>query len=287
MSMERHLQFEVQGDRLLGTLSTADGAGNAPVGLVLLHGWAGYRAGAHQMFVKLAREASLRGIPCLRFDFRGRGDSEGDMNAASLSTMIQDAREAARVLCAETGVQRVALVGDCSGSEVAIGVCRDIPGCDRLILWSAPIVAGDRQAAQQAKQRSIIRQYLGKLFRRETWAKLVGGKLQLGMIRRALVGGGRGKGEEGNASDKDIDWYQCFTRFQGRVLFIFGAQDPTTDAAVAHYRDLSKDAQREFELHLVEGANHAFYSVPWEREVIGITLNWLTGSGEIGGGGGD
>lgn len=280
--MERHLFFEVKGHRLLGALTTPDNAPNPSVGLLLLHGWAGYRAGAHQMFVKLARESARRGVPCLRFDFRGRGDSEGDMSTTTLSTMIEDALEAARILCAETGVTRLALVGDCSGSEVAIGACRDIPACDCMVLWSAPIVAGDRQAAQQAKQRNIIRQYLGKLLRRETWAKLVGGKLQVGMIRRALVGGGKGKGEEGSASDRDIDWFKCFTRFSGRILFIFGAQDPTTEASVAHYRELSGDADREFELELVEGANHAFYSVAWERQVIHATLDWLAGPGQAG-----
>lgn len=273
--MEQHFHFENEGCRLLGVLHTPDGGTARPVGLVLLHGWAGYRIGAHQMFVKLAREASRRGLACLRFDFRGRGDSEGDAASASLTTMISDAVAAARWLVERGGVERVAFVGDCSGSEVGIGAGPLVDACGALVLWSAPIVGASREAADEAKRRHILRQYWAKLFRRETWAKLFAGRLQPGMIRRALVRGGRGAGEEGSASDRDIDWLGRFTGFRGDVLFIYGAADPTTEESVAHYEALTARAGRPWRCHLVEGANHAFYSAAWEQEVIDATLNGL------------
>jgi pimeloyl-ACP methyl ester carboxylesterase len=245
------------------------------VALVLLHGWAGYRVGAHQMFVKLARAAVNRGFVCLRFDFRGRGDSEGDAFAATLATMIADTQAACAELAARLGVQRFALIGDCSGSEVAIGAGPLIDGCSAWVLWSAPIVGGSRESMDRAKRRNILRQYAAKLLRRETWAKLFRGKLQLHMIRRAILGGGKGAGEQGSASDKDIDWLGRFLSFRGPVLFIYGSADPTTADSVAHFERLTREAGRAWHLHLVEGANHAFYSVKWEREVIGRTLDWL------------
>lgn len=272
--MHRHLFFDSHGQRILGVLHTPAGPPR-PGALVFLHGWAGYRIGPHQMFTKAARMAADLGFHCLRFDFRGRGDSQGDAQATTLSTMIQDARRAAEVVCEETGVERVALIGDCSGSEVAIGAGTLDPRIDSLVLWSAPIVAGDRARADAAKRRSIYASYLSKLFRRETWAKLLGGRLQPRMILRALTRGGRGAGEEGAASDREIDWYERFVAFPGEVLFIYGGNDPTAESALEHYGELSRIAGRELSYHIVEGANHAFYSLGWEREVLEVSLEWL------------
>jgi len=278
--MEEHFWFEVDGARLMAALHTPEeGVAVRPVGLVLLHGWAGYRIGAHQMFVKLAREAARRGFACLRFDFRGRGDSEGDMLATTLTTMMADAQVAAGELLQRAGVERVAFVGDCSGSEVAIGASSLVEECCALALWSAPIVGASRDESDKAKRRHVLRQYWDKVFRKETWAKLLGGKLQLGMIRRALSRGGKGKGEEGHESDKDIDWIARFTGFSGGVLFIYGSKDPTAQAALEHYEKLAAGPRGERDAYTVEGANHAFYSVAWEREVIATTLDWLIEKG--------
>ncbi|NLO05940.1 MAG: alpha/beta fold hydrolase [candidate division WS1 bacterium] len=275
-TMEQHLFFPSHGQRVLGVLHRPEGPPR-PGALVFLHGWSGYRIGPHQMFTKSARQAAELGFASLRFDFRGRGDSEGDASATTLSTMIEDAVAAARLVCDEMGVERVALIGDCSGSEVAIGAGVLDERIDSLVLWSAPIVAGSRAGADAAKRRSTYASYLSKLFRRETWAKLIGGRLQPRMIMRALTRGGKGAGEEGAKSDREIDWYRRFVDFGGRILFIYGGNDPLTTSAVGHYRDLSEEAGREFEHHVVEGANHAFYSLGWEREVMDVTLEWLVG----------
>lgn len=272
---ERHLFFPSAGLRVLGVLHTPYGP-MRPGALVFLHGWAGYRIGPHQMFTKLARRAAEAGFPCLRFDFRGRGDSEGIAEQTTLSTMIEDAQAAVAMVCAETGVKRVALIGDCSGSEVAIGTGVLDERIDSLVLWSAPIVGGDRAQADAAKRRSIYRTYLGKLFRRETWSKLAAGRLQPKMIVRALRSGGKGAGEEGAASDREIDWYRRYVEFSGRVLHIYGGNDPLTASALAHYEELSRVAERPFETHVVAGANHAFYSLGWETEVMDVTLDWLS-----------
>ncbi|MGC9318102.1 MAG: alpha/beta fold hydrolase [Armatimonadota bacterium] len=271
---ERHLFFPSQGQRVLGVLHEPQEA-RRDAALVFLHGWAGYRIGPHQMFTKMARRASDRGFPCLRFDFRGRGDSEGDAEATTLSTMIQDAQAAVAMVCEEVGVERAALIGDCSGSEVAIGVGPLDERIDSLVLWSAPIVAGDRAAADRAKRRSIYATYFAKLFRRETWSKLFAGRLQPRMILRALSSGGKGAGEEGAESDREIDWYDRFMRFEGEALFIYGGNDPTAPSALEHYEELSRQAGRAFDSHVVEGANHAFYSLGWEDEVIEVSLGWL------------
>ncbi len=266
--------FPSQGLRVLGVLHMP-ATRSCAAALVFLHGWAGYRIGPHQMFTKMARRAAELGFPSLRFDFRGRGDSEGEAESTTLATMIEDTCAAVEMVCEETGVERVALIGDCSGSEVAIGAGVLDERIDSLVLWSAPIVGGDRSEAEAAKRRSIYAAYLGKLLRRETWAKLFSGRLQPDMIVRALRRGGKGAGEDGAEQDREIDWYHRFVAFPGEVLFIYGGNDPTTPSALKHYEELSRQAGRRFNHHVVEGANHAFYSLSWENEVMDTSLSWL------------
>lgn len=274
--MERHVYFESEGSRLLGALHTPDeGRPGLPLALVYLHGWAGYRIGPHQMFTKMARRATDLGFCSLRFDFRGRGDSEGETRATTLTTMIADAVAATDFVRQETGLPHVALVGDCSGSEVALGAGPLHEAIRAMVLWSAPIVAGDRRGADTAKKRQVWRTYARKVFRRESWQKLVSAKLQFGQIARALRSGGKGAGEEGAEVDAQIDWYGRFIEFTGERLFIYGGNDPTTAGSLEHYEALCHRAEKAFNPFVVAGANHAFYSLAWENQVIDKSLSWL------------
>jgi pimeloyl-ACP methyl ester carboxylesterase len=270
---ERHLLFQSAGERLVGVLHRPEGAPRG--GLVFLHGWPGYRIGTHRMAVNAARKACASGFACLRFDFRGRGDSTGRTTSATLSTMIEDALQAAALLRRETQVEALAYIGDSSGCEVAIGAGDRTPGLQGMVLWSAPIVGGSRAAADMAKRRGVLAAYARKVFSPGTWRKLARGAVRWDMVRRALVRGGKGLGEEGAPSDAAIDWRARFFAFPGRQLFIYGGADPTTPACIEAYRRLCAEAGRKFELHIVDGANHAFYSAIWEAEVIAVTLDWL------------
>jgi pimeloyl-ACP methyl ester carboxylesterase len=274
--MEEHVRFVNKDQTLLGVVYLPDDeASRRDTGLLFLHGWAGYRIGPHQMFTKMARRACAMGFPSLAFDFRGRGDSEGDAMAASLATMISDARVAARTLCEQARIDNVVLVGVCSGGEVALGAGPLIPEADAMVLWSVPQVAADRTSADRAKRLAIFREYGAKLFRRATWAKLVSGGLNFAMIGRALARGGKGEREESTEEDKEIDWRRRFIEFRGDILYVYGSNDPTAPDCIAHYGSLSKKAGRTFQHHIIEGANHSFYSLAWERKVLDRSLEWL------------
>jgi pimeloyl-ACP methyl ester carboxylesterase len=277
--VEERFLFTVGEQRLVATLHRPPGACRG--GIILLHGWAGYRGGPHQMFIKLGRQAAQAGYGCLRFDFRGRGDSEGDPKATSLSTMIVDAQRAAEVMAEHCGPVPLALVGDCSGSEVALGAGALIPAVERMVLWSAPPVAADRQEMHKAKRASLLRTYLRKALRPQTWRRLLRREIRLDRVQQTIRTGGLGAGELGQESDREVDWLGRFLGFPGRILFIYGSNDPTTPACLQHYEELTAQTERPFERHLVEGANHAFYSLAWEREVIDTTLRWL-GAGHDG-----
>ncbi|MFO7947996.1 MAG: alpha/beta fold hydrolase [Armatimonadota bacterium] len=274
--MLQHVYIKNEGQNLLGAYhQPPPDTPRRPLGIVMLHGWAGYRVGAHQMFKRLSAWAEEDGFVSLRFDFRGRGDSEGDAEDTTLTTMISDTVAAVKWLVEESGLQRIALVGDCSGAEVAIGAGPLCPQVDTMILWSAPMVGTDRSEADRAKKWHIIGEYFRKLFRRETWSKLFSGSLQFDMIKKAILRGGRGAGEDGAEIDETIDWRKRFVNFGGETYFVYGGNDPVAEPSLDYYASLCRLAGRPFHSHVVEKANHAFYSVAWEEEVMRVTLDWL------------
>ena len=96
--MEKPHSFHNDGAALYAMLHVPDGFRGGPgsIGVVFLHGWSGNRRGPHDILVAAARRYCDAGFPCYRFDFRGRGDSEGDADAANLATMISDTELAVR-----------------------------------------------------------------------------------------------------------------------------------------------------------------------------------------------
>ncbi|MFQ6097910.1 MAG: alpha/beta fold hydrolase [Armatimonadota bacterium] len=272
--------FTSRGSKLFGMLHRPDSVGPDAIGAILLHGWSGNRRGPHDMLVAAAAACCVRGMPALRFDFRGRGDSEGALFEANLATMIEDTECAARMIREMTGVKRLALIGICSGCEVAIGAAPLIPQVQALALWSAPMVAASRAATRRRKQLANLAEYGRKLFRAETWRKAFTGRLNVDLIKRAVTGkGGAGEspGEDGEraAPQPDIPWRERFAACPRHVLFIYGGNDPVTPDAEAHYRRMSQRDGHDARFHRVSGANHSFFSLDWKREVIEVTLDWL------------
>jgi len=281
-SQERPVRFQCNGRWVHGVLSLPKDPARPTTGLVTLHGWSGTRIGPHALFVSLARRAAEAGIACLRFDFRGRGDSEGEIAEATRATMIEDAVAAARFL-REEGCERVILVGLCAGSQVAIGAATQGADPDGLILWSAPVSEqAEEERAVAAKRRHFLREYARKLFRPQTWRKLIGGKLQFGKIARVLSG----KAGIAATDDRAVDLQAAarLKEFRGPIFFVYGTHDPIAPVALPYYQRILASGQAEVSVTQIEGANHSFYGTAWREEVLEQTLAWLARHFPSGGG---
>lgn len=261
--------------RLVGILRAPDGVARG-AGVVFLHGWTGYRVGPHRIFVEAARRLAEAGYPSLTFDFRGRGDSDGEATATTLDEMIEDARAARRVLIERTGVRRTYWCGLCSGGNVALGAASLDKEADGLLLWSTPLFAPFKTRKQEVKRRGIfLAEYARKLFRRETYAKLLRGKIRFGIISRILLG--RRAAPKGTRNPKDSlrDIMTDLRGYKGRALFIYGSRDDEAVGAPEFYTAFCREQGIPAELHTIEGANHSFYSVAWQNQVLGLSLDWL------------
>ena len=273
--MQEPVDFKNGSVTLRGVLHSAGDARQNGVGVIFLHGWSGCRLGPHRMFVKTARRLAERGYDCLRFDFGGRGESDAGSRDATIKSMIADTKSAQRFLTERRAVQKTVLLGICSGGKVAIGAAADEPGVDGLVLWSAEAM-GDLRSPSTDRRKSLhnLKQYWRKLMCRQTWQKILSRQINTRLVGKALLQ------HEAPSKEERIEETAVLNRFhsyQGRILFVYGSNDPDTRLAAEAYRSFAVESQIDNEFHEIEGANHSFYGLHWELEVMDITEEWLAG----------
>ncbi|MBW8886699.1 MAG: alpha/beta hydrolase [Fibrobacteres bacterium] len=108
----------VGGKRLLGFFHPAAGPARRG-GVVYCHPFAEEKNQSHAVIVRTARGLAAAGIPVLRFDFSGCGDSEGDLQDASAEDWVAEVGCAADWLRKRTGNARVGLWGLRAGANLA------------------------------------------------------------------------------------------------------------------------------------------------------------------------
>jgi pimeloyl-ACP methyl ester carboxylesterase len=138
--MEDPLFFTSDDFRLFGVLHLPEGAARR-MGVLFCPAFAEEHKQGYRVFVELARRLAAAGFPCLRFEYRGTGDSEGPFTAFSLAGALRDIGAAASFLRERAGVSRLVLVGLRLGASLAWRAAEEGLATDRLVLWQ-PIVDG-------------------------------------------------------------------------------------------------------------------------------------------------
>ena len=274
--MEEIVSFESAGGRLQGILGRSEAPG--PYGAILIHGWSGYRIGPQRLLVQTSRALNAHGVTTLRFDLRGRGESEGDVEATDLDGMIEDACAAVDFLAQIASPERIAAVGICSGGNVVIGAATLDPRIEKLVLWSTlPFVPQKRAVDHARKKMSYAGEYVRKIFRAETWRKLAQGAINFGMIRKVLFGKGdlQTNAEGRNPKDSRRDIMADFARYTGEALFVYGGNDPEAPGARDVYERFCRQHGIRTVFVFIDGANHNFYAKTWKQELIETSVRWL------------
>ncbi len=245
--------------------------------MIFLHGWGSYRIGPHRIFVDMARAFAPIGLPSLRFDFRGRGESEGESADITLLDMMDDTHKAVEETMQILGVEGVVLVGLCSGAEVAAGVAATNPSVKAAVLLSAPLLGRETGTRENLTESAdMAKTYLRKLFLRGTWHKIASSGVDYKAVFRTLLGrmSRRMTSHKKPGNEKERELAVKFADFQGKCLFVYGGNDPMSSQSQSGYRQLcSKNANVTF--HTITAANHNFYSAQWGKELIDMLLDWL------------
>ena len=245
-------------------------------GVLFLHGWSGDRTGPHRLFTRFARVLAARGCLCIRPDFIGRGLSDG--GGASIRGMAETAQGALDVLRGRLPQGApVTVVAICSGCKVAVALASRNPEIDRLMLWSAESMGSLRSAATGSRKTvSALKTYLRKLTRPETWRKILTGKVQTGMVTKALVK------HETRTKDEAVwedDVLRVFARHRNPVSFVFGGSDPDAAGSRQAYERYCAKHGIPHTRHTIPHAGHSYYSEAWTRELMAVSVDEMFGGG--------
>jgi alpha-beta hydrolase superfamily lysophospholipase len=141
--LARVIYFDSGEHRLFGWLHTPS-AEKARVGLVLCNPFGYEGICSHRSVRKLADVAASLGVPALRFDYTGTGDSSDlDPYADQIERWIQDIVAAVTELQKRTGVEQVCLLGLRLGAllaTLAANRCQVV----RSLALLAPVISGRR-----------------------------------------------------------------------------------------------------------------------------------------------
>lgn len=130
--------------RMFGWLHGVSGEAPASLGLVICKPFGFEAMSAHLSVRAFAEAAAAVGVPALRFDYGGTGDSEDLPSAADqFEAWTQDVIAAMQELQRRTGVERICLMGIRLGALLAAIAASRSPQVSTLIAV-APVLSGRR-----------------------------------------------------------------------------------------------------------------------------------------------
>ena len=175
---ESLVQLGAEG-HLVSTLVQPTGP-SAAVGVLFVNAGVIHRIGPHRIHVKIGRVLAQDGVPSLRLDLTGLGDSgRAGGTDGMLAQVRRDIRAALDLLAERTGLSRFVIIGICSGAEYGYQYALD----DERV---AGLVMVDGYSFGNRRTRML--RYLLRL-RTLTWPVLK--NAVLGRLARLRAGGGQ------------------------------------------------------------------------------------------------
>ena len=275
--VEQAFAFPCAGEQLLGIVALPDHP--EATGILLVVGGPQYRVGSHRQFLLLSRTLAEAGYSAMRFDYRGMGDSTGELRGfESVNDDIAAAIDALQARC--PWVERIVLWGLCDAASASL-LYWDATQDERV---SGMVLLNPWARSEATLAKTHIKHYYGqRLLQIEFWHKLLSGKLG---IVRALQGFASSLMRTRPVSvggDKNLPLQQRMMRaleaFHGPLLLILSGNDYTGKEFLQACQG-SEQAQRALSRPRLTrfdslAADHTFSSREWRQGVEAETLAWL------------
>lgn len=281
---ERAEILDCQGDKLVAVVHEPPETGE--LGLVIIvAGGPQYRVGANRQFVLLARKISSSGIPVIRFDHRGTGDSDGayrgfmDMDddiACGVDYLFENYPD----------LKQVALWGECESASAAAYYTQKDSRIGGIFLVNPWV----RTEAGLAKTY-LKHHYRTRLFDPEFWKKVASGKFSIAesfasfihLIKQSRRTQLFDEQENENEAAKNVPLTsrleKCLLDYNKEIAVVTSGRDHIA----REYKDFvnsSKVLQRHLSkrsvmIHEIRDSDHTFSRSEWREELFETTLDWL------------
>jgi dienelactone hydrolase len=276
MACDEVLRFGPEG-QLVGILSPPAG-GKAlsppPVAVLVLSAGVLHRVGPHRFHVALTRRLAERGLPALRIDLGGIGDSTASTDAISFwESAVADTRVAMTGLTEAYGVRRFVLFGICAGADNSLSTALVD---DRV----AGIVLVD--PAAYATQRSRLRELrrlaqLGGASEALRWAA----RRTRARVRQELEQ--RRRGDEPPATGRRYPPRETFRANLGTladrgvgVLAVYAGIHAEYYNDADQLYELFPELRGRVDRAYFPEANHTFTQLEDQAALLDVTERWIT-----------
>ncbi|TAN71930.1 MAG: hydrolase 1, exosortase A system-associated [Gallionella sp.] len=280
---EQPIVFNCINLRLIGIATQPETP--AETGVLIVVGGPQYRAGSHRQFTLLARQLAEQGIASMRFDYRGMGDSEGEMR--NFEAIDEDIRAAIDTFLKHVPeVRHVAIWGLCDAASAALYYAHTDARVSGLILLNP--WAHTEAGASRARLKHY---YLSRLMQRSFWTKFLSGKIELGKsagdlsksARSVVTGAGPITSAPTDPRHGSLGYIERMLdglkRFRGEALFILSGNDLVANEfehLVSHdsqWKNIC--ASPRITQEKLHEANHTFSTQPWRGQVEQWTARWV------------
>ena len=290
------------GDRLVGILERPIRDDRHDVAVLLLSPGVKMRVGPQRLYTRISKQLVELGLPVLRFDFYGLGDSEGTVaedllrdvyNHIEVGRFINDTVDAMNWMQGEFGINRFILSGLCGGAVTGLlAAAKDARVVGLLGLGITPVLAS--QAANPALYMTdgeltlIRRTYFSKLLRPSAWLRLLTMQADLTLLWRAISQPVRKAARATTSTDAPpadnsnplfpISFFSVAE--SGRpILLVFGGADRLQwefdEKFASRYRDRLASCKNQWDVHVVADANHTLSFPEWQDEMLAVASRWI------------
>ncbi|MEM9253829.1 MAG: hydrolase 1, exosortase A system-associated [Pseudomonadota bacterium] len=231
--------FECQGASLVGIVHRIADVQRTGI-LCVIAGGPQYRAGVGRSMVSMARELSAAGIPVMRFDHRGLGDSDGTFRG--FEYLEEDLEAAAACFLQQVPeLEAIVLWGGCDAASGAMISGWKVPSVASMVLGNPWVTSEETQLAvmrqhyfRRLGEWSFWRKLLSLEYNVKDYAVAVWRKLT-GRLQGLSVTVEQAQGESnGDYVPRMLEGLQ---RFDGPVLFLMSGQSLVSkefDEMVSH-----------------------------------------------------
>jgi exosortase A-associated hydrolase 1 len=259
---QRALRFVCNGSSLVGVVDIPERS--IERGVLLLADSEQYRVGSHRQFTLLSRLLAKLGVPVMRFDRRGMGDSDGEPRA--FDAIEDDIRAAMKEFFIQAPEMKETVIIGLGDAALAAALYAPLDARVCALVLLNPLPGRTRDAHEP-----LHHHYLARLGEVAFWKKVARGELDIASsaatLRQSLRQSSR---KERQALPRKIA--ASLSGFEGQLLLVLGGED----LAARHFARVLERHHARFRSVEVAHADHAFASGAWRAEVAETAANWIT-----------